>query len=282
MLELPIQEQEESMETVTSKDGTRIAYDRTGNGEPVILVAGAFSYRKYSGQVKVAELLSPHFTVLNYDRRGRGDSGDTPPYGVEREIEDLEALLEAVGGSAYAWGLSSGAALSLRAAAAGLKMKKMALQEPPFVVAPGDRRPPEDLYARVSDLIAADQRGAAVKYFMTEGMGAPSFVVSMLKVMPGVWPKLTAVAHTLPYDALLVEGYQTGRPLPAREWDSVTMPTLVMSGTERESPAALCHSAAAVASALPDAQLIVRKGLGHAKKLTPKVIASTLAEFFGD
>src|SRR5215813_13596476 len=240
MLELPIQEQEESMETVTSKDGTRIAYDRTGNGEPVILVAGAFSYRKYSGQVKVAELLSPHFTVLNYDRRGRGDSGDTPPYGVEREIEDLEALLEAVGGSAYAWGLSSGAALSLRAAA------------------------------------------AAVKYFMTEGMGAPSFVVSMLKVMPGVWPKLTAVAHTLPYDALLVEGYQTGRPLPAREWDSVTMPTLVMSGTERESPAALCHSAAAVASALPDAQLIVRKGLGHAKKLTPKVIASTLAEFFGD
>jgi alpha-beta hydrolase superfamily lysophospholipase len=112
------------METVTSKDGTRIAYDRTGHGEPVILVAGASSYRKYPGQVKLAELLSQRFTVFNYDRRGRGDSGDTPPYRVEREIEDLEAMLGAAGQPACVWGLSSGAALCLRSATAGLAIKR--------------------------------------------------------------------------------------------------------------------------------------------------------------
>ena len=269
------------METVSSKDGTRIAYDRTGRGQPVILVAGAFSYRKYSGQVKLAGLLSQHFTVFSYDRRGRGDSGDTPPYRVEREIEDLSALIGAAGEPACVWGLSSGAALCLQAAAGGVAIKKLALQEPPFVVEANDRRPPADLCARVSELIASDQRSAAVKYYMTDGMGAPSFVIPMLKMMPGAWAKLTAVAHTLPYDALLCEGYQSGQPLPAGEWDSVAMPTLVMSGTEGESPAFLCHGAAAVAQALPNAELVVRKGLGHAKKLTPKVIAATLIEFFG-
>jgi Alpha/beta hydrolase family len=270
------------VDTVTSQDGTRIAYDRTGDGPPVILVAGAFSYRKYPGQVKLADLLAPHFTVFNYDRRGRGDSGDTGPYAVEREIEDLEALINAAGESAYVWGLSSGAALALVAANAGLKIKKLALQEPPFVVEPGDRRPPVSVRARVSELIAADQRGAAVKYFMTEGMGAPAFVIPLLRVMPGVWSKLTSVAHTLPYDAQLVEDYQTGRPLPAGEWDAVTMPALVMSGTERESPASICHAAASLAQTLPNARLIVRKGLGHTKKLTPTVIAATLVDFFGD
>jgi hypothetical protein len=150
--------------------------------------------------------------------------------------------------------------LCLRAAAAGTPIKKLALQEPPFVVDPADRRPPDDLRTKVCELIAADQRGAAVKYFMTVGMGAPAFVIPMIKAMPGAWAKLTAVAHTLPYDTLLCENYQRGRPLPAGEWDSVTMPTLVMTGTERESPAFL----------------------GHAKKLTPKVISATLTEFFSD
>ncbi len=270
------------METVTSKDGTRIAYDRTGTGEPLILVAGAFSYRKYPGQVKLANLLAPHFTVFNYDRRGRGDSGDTPPYMIEREIDDLDALITAAGGRAYVWGLSSGAALALKAAAAGLKITKLAVQEPPFVVEQGDRRPPADLHARVSELVAADQRGGAVRYFMVDGMGAPAFLPALLRMMPHVWKRLTAVAHTLPYEALLVDGYQAGRPFPASEWAAVTAPTLVMSGTEQESPAYLRHAAAAVAAAIPDAQLVVRKGLGHAKKLTPMVIAATLADFFHD
>jgi len=116
------------MHTVTSADGTTIAYDRAGAGEPVVLVAGAFSYRRYPGQVKLAELLSARFTVYNYDRRGRGDSGDTQPYAIEREIEDLAAVIGAAGGEAHVWGLSSGAVLALEAAAAGLPIRKLAVQ----------------------------------------------------------------------------------------------------------------------------------------------------------
>lgn len=115
---------------------------------------------------------------------------------------------------------------------------------------------------------------------MVDGMGAPSFVPGLLRIMPGVWKRLTAVAHTLPYDILLVAPYQSGRPLPADTYASMAVPTLVMSGTPGESPASLCHAAAALAGALPDAELIVRKGLGHTKKLTPTVIAGTLVDFF--
>ena len=127
------------MQSVISKDGTTIAYDKTGRGPAVILVAGAFSYRKYPGSMQLADLLAKHFTVFNYDRRGRGDSGDTKPYAVDREIEDVQALIDAAGGSAYVWGLSSGAILALKAAAGGLDIKKLALHEPPFFVNAHDR-----------------------------------------------------------------------------------------------------------------------------------------------
>ena len=270
------------MNTVTSQDGTKIAYDRTGSGDPVILIGGAFSYRHYPGQVKLAELLSARFTVYNYDRRGRGDSGDTPPYAVEREIEDLAAVIGAAGGHAHVWGLSSGAVLALEAAAAGLPIRKLAVQEPPLGVDPADRRPPDDLCPRVNGLIDAGRRGEAVRCYMVDGMGAPSFVPGLLRLMPGVWKRLTAVAHTLPYDAELVAPYQAGRPLSADQWAAVTMPTLVMCGAEKESLGLLRHGSAAVAAALPDARLVERRGLGHAKKLTPKVIAATLTEFLAD
>jgi pimeloyl-ACP methyl ester carboxylesterase len=271
--------QETSMHTVTSPDGTTIAYDRTGAGDPVILIGGAFSYRRYPGQVKLAQLLSARFTVYSYDRRGRGDSGDTAPYAIEREIEDLAAVIGAAGGAACVWGLSSGAVLALEAAAAGLPIRKLAVQEPPLAVDPADRRPPAGLRQHVTGLIDAGQRGAAVRYYMTDGMGAPAFVPALLHLIPGAWNKLTAVAHTLPYDAALVEPYQTGRPLPPGQWAGVTMPTLVMCGTEKESPGLLRHGSAAVAAALPDARLVERRGLGHAKKLTPAVIAATLTDF---
>src|SRR5260370_19845497 len=130
------------MHTITSPDGTTIAYDRTGAGEPLVLVGGAFSYRRYPGQVKLAELLSARFTVYSYDRRGRGDSDDTAPYAVQREIEDLAAVIGAAGGAACVWGLSSGAVLALEAAAAGLPIRKLPGQEPPLGVDPADRRPP--------------------------------------------------------------------------------------------------------------------------------------------
>jgi pimeloyl-ACP methyl ester carboxylesterase len=267
------------MNTVTAPDGTAIAYDRTGTGDPLVLVGGAFSYRRYPGQVKPAELLAAHFTVYSYDRRGRGDSGDTGPYAVEREIEDLATVIEAAGGRAHVWGLSSGAVLALEAAARGVPIVRLAVQEPPLVVDPADRRPPADLREKITDLIAAGRRGEAVRYFMVDGMGAPAFVPGMLRLMPGVWKKLTAVANTLPYDAELVEDYQTGRPLPEGRWAGVTMPTLVMCGVEKESPPFMRHAAAAVASALPNARLVQRPGLGHTKKLTPKVIADTLTGF---
>jgi pimeloyl-ACP methyl ester carboxylesterase len=270
------------MHKVTAPDGTAIAYDRMGAGEPLVLVAGAFSYRRFSGQVKLAGLLAAHFTVYSYDRRGRGDSGDTAPYAVEREIEDLAAVIEAAGGRAHVWGLSSGAVLALDAAAAGVPMLRLAVQEPALVVDPADRRPSADLRQKVTGLIAAGQRGEAVRYFMVDGMGAPAFVPGMLRLMPGVWKRLTAVAHTLPYDARLVEAYQGGRPLPEGQWAAVTVPTLVMCGAENESPPSLRHAAAAVADVLPNARLVQRRGLGHAKKLTPKVIAGTLTGFLTD
>jgi alpha-beta hydrolase superfamily lysophospholipase len=267
------------MSSVTSADGTRIGYDRTGSGDPLVLVGGAFSYRRYPGQVKLAGLLAEHFTVYNYDRRGRGDSGDTAPYAVDREIEDLAAVIAAAGGQADVWGLSSGAMLALRSAAAGLPIRRMALQEPPLVVQPGDRQPPAGLDQRVAGLVQAGQRGDAVRCFMVDGMGAPAFVPRLLRLMPGAWRQLTAVAHTLPYDLQLMDGYQAGRPLPAGQWAAVTIPVLVMCGTEKESPAWFGHAATAVAAALPNGQLTVRRGLGHTKKLDAQTIASTLTEF---
>jgi pimeloyl-ACP methyl ester carboxylesterase len=266
------------MYAVHSKDGTKIVYDKAGQGPALILVAGAFSYRKFPGQVQLANMLSKRFTVYNYDRRGRGDSGDTQPYAIEREIEDLQAIMNEAGGSAYVWGLSSGAVLALQAAASGLNMTKLALHEPPVVVDAADRKPPKDFVRQVTKLIAADQRAEAIKYFMTKGMGAPSFVIRLMRIMPGVWARLMAVAHTLPYDATLLDGYMDGKPLPANLWSTVKMPTLVLEGTE--SPASLRHGAQALAGVLPHAQLLSKKGLGHTKKLNSKLISSELVSFF--
>ena len=267
------------MHTITSADGTPIAYDRTGAGPPLVLVGGAFSYRRYPGQVKLAGLLADRFTVYSYDRRGRGDSGDSAPYAVEREIEDLAAVIGAAGGRADVWGLSSGAVLALDAAAAGVPIHRLAVQEPPLVVDPADRRPPPGLRQQVSELVAAGRRGAAVRYYMTAGMGAPAFVPALLRLMPGVWKQLTAVAHTLPYDTQLVEEFQAGRPLPAGQWAAVTIPVLVMCGTDQDTPAMMRHAATAVAAALPNGELMVRRGLGHTKKLNAKVISATLTGF---
>jgi pimeloyl-ACP methyl ester carboxylesterase len=267
------------MPKITSADGTAIAYDRIGVGDPLILIGGAFSYRRYPGLVKLAKLLAARWTVYSYDRRGRGDSGDSGHYAIEREIEDLAAVIEAAGGHAHVWGLSSGAVLALDAAAAGLPIRRLAVQEPPLVVSSADRRLPADLCPRLAELIAVGQRGEAVRYFLVDGMGAPAFVPALLHLVPGAWKRLTAVAHTLPYDARLIEPYQAARPLPDGQWAAVTMPTLVMCGAEKESPAFLRHAAAAVAAALPDARLVQSRGLGHTKALNAKVIAATLTEF---
>ncbi|MDQ0062889.1 alpha/beta fold hydrolase [Paenibacillus harenae] len=266
------------MNTVISKDGTKIAYDKAGQGQALILVAGAFSYRKFPGQVQLASLLSEHFTVYNYDRRGRGDSGDALPYAIAREIEDLQAMMNEAGGSAYVYGLSSGAVLALQAAASGVNMTKLVLHEPPFVVDTAGHMPPAHFTKRVTELIADNRRADAINYFMTKGMGAPSFVVGLMRLMPGVWPRLMAVAHTLPYDAALLDGYNEGKPLPSQLWSGVTMPALVLEGTE--SPISLRHGAQSLVEVLPNAQLLSRKGLGHTKKLDANRISKELLSFF--
>ncbi|MCM3630592.1 alpha/beta hydrolase [Paenibacillus glycanilyticus] len=266
------------MNIVISKDGTKIAYDKTGHGPALVLVAGAFSYRKFPGQLELADMLSTRYTVYNYDRRGRGESGDAASYAIEREIEDLNAMIEAAGGSAYVWGLSSGAVLALEAAASGSNITRLALHEPPFIVKAEDPKPPSDFTEYVGKLIADDRRADAIKYFMTKGMGAPSFIIPMMRIMPGVWSRLMAVAHTLPYDAALLKGYVGGQALPRNKWNHVTVPTLVLEGTE--SPASLRHAAQQTAEVLPNAQLISKKGLGHTKKLHATMVARELSSFF--
>ncbi|HEX5850195.1 MAG TPA: alpha/beta hydrolase [Rubrobacter sp.] len=199
------------MNSVISRDGTRIAYDELGGGPPVILVGGAFNTRTFGPNKGLAPLLEEHFTVINYDRRGRGGSTDTAPYAVEREIEDLEALIEVSGGSAHVFGISSGAALALEAANSGLAIEKLALYEAPFIVDDSRAPVPDDYLPKLEGMLAADRRNAAIRLFLRQGVGVPAVFVAMMRMMP-VWSKLKAVAPTIIYDATLVNDYRRGEP----------------------------------------------------------------------
>ena len=262
------------MQRVHSRDGTSIAFDRSGEGPPIILVDGALCYRASGPMKPLAALLAPHFTVFTYDRRGRGDSGDTASYAVEREVEDIEALINEAGGSAFVYGISSGAALALEAASHGLAIKKLALYEAPFIV--DDSRPPvpEDFQPRLNALLASNRRGDAVRLFM-KLVGVPAIFVVLMRFLPA-WPKLTAVAHTIPYDISIVEDNQRGKPLPARRWASATMPTLVVDGGK--SPAWMRHGAQALGDVLPNAKRRTLEGQTHMVK--PGHLAPVLVEFF--
>ena len=200
----------ETMSTVISKDGTRIVCERSGRGPALIVVDGALCSRAFGPSQKLATLLAPHFTVYRYDRRGRGESGDGPSYAPAREIEDLAALVEHAGGSAALVGLSSGAALSLEAAASGLPLTGVVAYEPPYVDDAGTRGG-EAFETRLRAFIANGNRGGAVRYFMRDMVGAPAPVVFVMRFVPGVWPKLKAVAHTLPYDAALMSAFRIPR-----------------------------------------------------------------------
>lgn len=266
----------QAMRTTTSKNGTTIAFDRYGDGEPVILVQPAFGHRSFNPQfVELAELLAPSFTVFNYDRRGRGDSGDTAPYAVEREIEDLDALINEAGGSAYVYGISSGAVLALTAANHGLAIRKLALYEPPLAV--DDSRPPvpADYIQRLTKLVEDDRRGDAVEYFMTVGVGAPPEMVAFMRTQP-MWPSFEEVAHTLPYDAAIVDGLMDGKAVPAGRVAGVTAPSLLIIGTETH--AWMRSAANALSEALPKAQVRVIDGEFHA--VPPSLLAPAVAEFF--
>jgi pimeloyl-ACP methyl ester carboxylesterase len=262
------------MNTVQSRDGTTIAFDRFGDGPPVILVDGALCYRESGGSRKLAALLAPHFTVYAYDRRGRGESGDTAPYAVEREVEDISALIEHAGGSAYLYGISSGAVLALEAANRRTGVEKLVAYEPPVIV--DDSRPPvEPGYAQtLNEVLTAGRRGDAVRLFMRE-VGVPGIAIALMRFMPA-WSKLKAVAHTLPYDFAILDGLQTGNPLPDNRWDAVTTPTLVMVGGK--SPTWFHQGTQALADVLPNARHRVLEGQTHMVK--PKALAPMVEEFF--
>jgi pimeloyl-ACP methyl ester carboxylesterase len=166
------------MKKVVSKDGTTIAVDQSGKGQPIILVDGAFCSRSLGPMSKLAPLLAQHFTVFTHDRRGRNDSGDTAPYAVEREFEDLEALINEAGGTAFVFGMSTGTVLALKAVASGLNIKKLALYEPPFMVDDSGHRPPADHEAQLTQLLSSGRRGDVVKFFMTKVMGMPAVIVA--------------------------------------------------------------------------------------------------------
>ncbi|MFI7109771.1 alpha/beta fold hydrolase [Nonomuraea sp. NPDC050227] len=260
---------------INSADGTPIAYERAGQGPAVILVDGALSFRGSSINGGLAEALAPDFTVYTYDRRGRGESGDTQPYAVEREVEDLAALVKEAGGPVRLYGTSSGAALALAAVQHGLPVERLALYEPPFVV-DGARPPIKDDYPRrLEALVAAGRRAEAVRMFMREGVGLPAIVVAMMRFMPA-WATLKAVAHTLPYDTALVFPYQRGVPYPEGAWASVTVPTLVADGGK--SPQWMRNSVGALAKALPAADYRTLDGQTHIVK--PEALAPVLREFF--
>lgn len=256
------------MNTVRSADGTTIAYDRAGAGPAIIFVVGAFNER--STCAPLAGALRSRFTVITYDRRGRGDSGDTAPYAVDREIDDLDALIAGAGGSAFVFGYSSGAILAMLAAARGSAIDRLALYEPPFT-AGGPEPAAADAAARLAELIAAGRRGDAVAYFQTEVVGIPAAVVAQFRNAP-MWPALERIAHTLVYDATIC-GDGT---LPADSAAAVKAPTLVLGGTA--SAPALRRAARAAADAIPGARHHSLEGQTH--EIVADVTAPVLADFF--
>jgi pimeloyl-ACP methyl ester carboxylesterase len=261
------------MNIARSIDGTAIAYQTRGDGPPLILVDGALCYRGMGPSRAFADALAAHFTIVTYDRRGRGESTDTVPYSPEREVDDLAALLGAVGGSAYVCGFSSGAVLALDAAAAGLPITALVLYEPPFIV--DDSRPPAaaDYLEQLNALVAADRRGDAVRLFMRH-VGMPAPLVSLMRFMPA-WRKLTRVAHTLPYDAAIMGSTQLGRPLPKQRWPGTKVKTLVVVGGK--SPAFFHTGTRRLVDLLPDAEHRVLEGQTHMVKA--KALGPVLVEY---
>ena len=256
------------MNTAMSADGTQLAYDRFGKGSPLVMIAGAFNDRGTTEPLSRA--LAEDFSVLNYDRRGRGDSGDTTPYAVQREIDDLAALIDEAGGTTAVFGYSSGANLAVKAAATGLSISKLALYEPVFN--PDDTYPtlPEDLSDHLTALVTAGRRDEAVELYQTVAVGMPEEVVAQMRNAP-FRPALETIAHTLAYDAAVVGD----RLLPSELMSSVQTLTLVIRG-EQTAPF-MREAARTVADALPNGQLVTLAGQGH--DIDPQATAAVIREF---
>lgn len=266
------------MDTVISRDGTPIAYRRAGTGPPIIFASGVFN--DHTTCAPLADLLEPEYTVVVYDRRGRGHSGDTVPYAVEREIDDLAALIDEVGGTAAVFGFSSGAVLALRAAADGLPITHLALYEPPFVVGPDGEGASEDDVARIrpvdrldrlTDLVAQGHAGDAVALFQTAHLGLPPEMVEGARQSP-MWPGLESMAQSMVYDATLT----TVLAVPSAAMTAVTTPTAVINGAETWP--GLRTAAIRLAADLPSAQHIELAGGAH-HTIAPEPTAQAVREF---
>jgi pimeloyl-ACP methyl ester carboxylesterase len=267
------------MQTARSADGTTIAFDRSGQGPALILVAAASATRM--AQAGLAAALAPDFTVFAYDRRGRGDSGDTLPYAVEREVEDLDALIDEAGGSAFVFGHSSGAVLALEAARLRPgKISKLAVYEAPFII--DDSRPPTppDFLSRLNGLLAAGDREGAVVLW-NRNIGLPDEMIAGMRGSPW-WPGLLAVAHTLPYDMTIMGDTQSGSSFPLGKWANVSAPTLVMDGTlflgRENGHGWMRHGADELTRILPNGQRRTLEGQDHGP--ADDVLAPALKEFF--
>jgi pimeloyl-ACP methyl ester carboxylesterase len=261
------------MQVLMSRDGTRIAYDTWGKGPAVIVVNGALSER--SSNAELAQLLAAHLTVYSYDRRGRGDSGDTQPYSVKREIEDIEALIDSAGGSACVYGKSAGACLALQAASAlGDKVKKLALYEPPYSEAEGAAKEWREFRAKLDGLLAADRRADAITLFM-KFVGAPDDVVAKMKASPA-WPGMVAMASTLAYDNAVLGD---DRSVPVGVAAKVKAITWVMDGSASLGPMPFMRPTAdKLAKAIPGARRHVVEGQAH--DVSSQVLAPLLLKFF--
>jgi pimeloyl-ACP methyl ester carboxylesterase len=257
------------VEATKSADGSLIAFDRFGEGPALIVTLGAFCDRKTF--VPPADLTA-RFTVVTWDRRGRGGSGDTQPYSPDREVADLAAVISAAGAGAgaFVYGHSSGAALVLRAAWSGVPMAALVAYEAPFII-PGTREVPADPSATITGLVEAGRRGDAVRFWMTDVVGLPAQVVSKLEGAP-FWAGLEAMTHTLPYD-LALTAYQG---VPADELARITVPVLVLGGAN--SPDWFRQSVQATTAAIPGARLVMLEGQDHGAP--PAVLTPVLTEFF--
>ena len=263
------------MEGVTSSDGTTIAFDRLGDGPPVVVVGGAMCDRALTRPT--AEELAKHFTVFNYDRRGRGDSGDTPPYAVEREVEDLGALIAEAGGRASVYAHSSGVGLALHAAAGGLPIDKLVLHEPPYVPDGEEERRISQAYAEeLGTILSEGRRGDAVELFFTT-VGMPQEMVEGMRHTPR-WAELEAMAPTLAYDSEIMGDAATGGAVPAALVGRVKTDSLVLVGGA--SPSWMIDVGRRVADALPNGRHVVLEGQEHV--VPPELLAPVLAEFFAD
>lgn len=259
--------------TITSKDGTTIAYERHGEGPAVIMVDGAMCTRSYGSKPELVNLLSPHFTVYIYDRRGRGDSGDTTPYAVEREIEDIEALIDEAGGTASLYGHSSGASLALDAAdALGAKITRLAMFEAPYNDDPAGQGEWSAYIKQLTTLLGAGRRGDAIALFMAL-VGTPNEQIEAMRHSP-MWAPFEAIAPTLAYDHAAILGEDCA--VPTERAARVHMPALVMSGGA--SYPFMEETARTLSNAMPHAEMRVLEGQRH--DVSPVALAPALNAFF--